>query len=76
MYDYYSICGIDIYILDCKNNINYNRMYVFKVIWNIVFFLYIRFFFIIVKKIYLMLNDENDIICIVIEVKTVWRLVV
>lgn len=51
-------------------------MYVFKVIWNIVFFLYIRFFFIIVKKIYLMLNDENDIICIVIEVKTVWRLVV
>lgn len=45
-------------------------------IWNIVFFLYIRFFFIIVKKIYLMLNDENDIICIVKEVKTVWRLVV
>lgn len=44
--------------------------------WNTVFFPYIRPFFITAKKIYLMLNDENDITCIVIEAKTVWRLVV
>lgn len=37
---------------------------------------YIRPFFITAKKIYLMLNDDNDITCIVIEAKTVWRLVV
>lgn len=52
-------------------------MYVSKVTWNTVFFpyMYIRPFFITAKKIYLMLNDENDITCIVIEAKTVWRLV-
>lgn len=51
-------------------------MYVSKVTWNTVFFPYIGPFFITAKKIYLMLNDENDITCIVIEAKTVWRLVV
>lgn len=76
VHDYYSTCGIDTNILDCKNNINHNRMYVSKVTWNTVFSPYIRPFFITAKKIYLMLNDENDITCIVIEAKTVWRLVV
>lgn len=40
MHDYYSTCGIDTNILDCKNNINHNRMYVSKVTWNTVFFPY------------------------------------
>lgn len=38
MHDYYSTRGIDTNILDCKNNINHNRMYVSKVTWNTVFF--------------------------------------